>query len=96
LRNLHVHVGDAGDVAARPIEAGHEAHLDRVAGGVENNWNRRRRCPCRECRRAARCGDGGHLAAHQIGRQFRKPIRIILARAELDRQIATFEIAGFV
>src|SRR5262249_36772548 len=51
--NLHVHVGDAGDVAARPIEAGDEAHLDRVAGGVENNWNRRRRCPCRERRRAA-------------------------------------------
>jgi hypothetical protein len=38
-----VNEGDTGDVAARPVEAGDEAELDRIAGGYEDDRDRRSR-----------------------------------------------------
>jgi hypothetical protein len=43
-RYPQVQVGHAGDVAARPVQARHEAKLDRVAGRLEDDRNR---CSCR-------------------------------------------------
>src|SRR5262249_12662710 len=40
---LHVQLGHARDVAARPIEASDETELNRIAGGGEDNGNRRNR-----------------------------------------------------
>ena len=37
------HVGDAGDVAARSVEAGHQAILDRVVANFKNDRNGRGR-----------------------------------------------------
>ena len=38
-----VESGDAGNVAARPVEAGDQTVLDRIAAGLEHDRNRRGR-----------------------------------------------------
>ena len=45
--------GHAGDVAARPVQAGDEADLDRVAANHEDDRNGCGRRLCSECR--SRC-----------------------------------------
>ena len=95
-RELHIHGADTGDVAARPVEAGDETSLDRVAAGAEDDRNCRGRGFGRECRwHAARCGDDGHPAADQIGRQFRQSIVLTLCPAVFDRDVLAFDVAGF-
>jgi hypothetical protein len=58
------HIGQAGDIAGRPVEAGDKAELDRVGAKFEDDRNCRSRCLSREGRRgtAAR-KDHGHLTA---------------------------------
>src|SRR5262249_39076200 len=77
-RKLHVHGDDTGDIAARLTEARDQTNLDRVAAEAEDDWNRRGRSFGRERRWDAthRCDDS-HLAADQIGRQFRQSIVIV-------------------
>src|SRR5262252_6289090 len=62
---------DAGDIAARPIEARYQAGLDRVLAAGEDNWYRlgRRLGGERGCSPARR-GDHIDLAAHQIVREY--------------------------
>jgi hypothetical protein len=90
------HEADAGDVAARPIEAGNKTKLDRVSANAKNDRNRRGRCFGRKWHcRAARRGDDGHPAADQIGRQFRQPIDFIVRQAVFDRHVLALNIANF-
>jgi hypothetical protein len=35
---FHLHIIHAGYIAARPVEAGHKADLNRVYAGAENDW----------------------------------------------------------
>ena len=73
------HGTDAGDIAARPVEAGNQTCLDRIAAAAEDDWNGR---SCRFGRgrrsRAAGRGDDIYSQANQIGCQFRQPIIIVL------------------
>src|SRR5262245_61031388 len=68
-----VHVVDASKVATRPIETRDQSKLDRVPTSAENNRDRRGRGfgGLRRIAAAARCGDDGCLAAHEVCRQFR-------------------------
>ena len=88
--------GDAGDVAARPVEAGDEAELDRIAAGLEHDRNRRGRRLGREAGSgAAGGGDHGNRPADQFGGQRRQPIVLALRPAVFDRDVLALGIAGF-
>ena len=88
--------GDARDVAARPVEAGDKAELDRVAADREDDRDRRgRRLGRKRRRRAAGRDDHRHLTANQIGRQRRQPIILALRPAVFDRDVPALDIAGF-
>ena len=96
-RELSSVEGRTRDIAARPVEAGDEAELHRIAGGREDDWNRRG-CRLGGQRRdgaAARVNDR-HLAANQIGRQRRQAIILTLRPAVFDADIAVLDIAGVV
>ena len=73
-RYLHVRLGHARDVAARPIKTGDEAKPDRVAARFEDDRNGRGRRLCRKRRRSAGRGNHGHLTMNQIGRQCRQSV----------------------
>ena len=61
-----------GDIAARPVEAGDEAELDRVSTVRKYNRNRRGRRLGRERRSGATsCKDHAHISANQILSQLR-------------------------
>jgi hypothetical protein len=92
---LHVHVADAGNVAAGPIEAGDETNLDRVCTATKDDRNGRSRGFGRERRRdVSRRDDDGHPSADQIGRQFRQSSGFVLSPAILDRQAPTLNVTG--
>jgi len=64
-------LGDAGDVAARPVEARDQTQLDRVGARAEDNRNcRGRPLGCERGVGATDRGDGGDPAIDQLGRQF--------------------------
>ena len=68
-RKAGIHGGDAGDVAAGPIEAGDEAG-HRVGAGDEHDRNCRGRGLGSQRRRHAAWGrDDAHSPAYQLGRQ---------------------------
>jgi len=52
-------------VAARSIQAGHEASLDRITASAKNYRKPAGRREC--CRRALRCRNNGYLTTNQIG-----------------------------
>src|SRR6516165_11785608 len=60
-RYLHVRLGYTRDIAARPIKAGDEVELHRIADGGEDNRNSGSRRLCRERRWSGGCCDDGHL-----------------------------------
>ena len=81
----------AGDVAARPVEAGDEAAADRVAADREDDRNR---CGCglgRQRRSVPLRDDHGHLPANQFGRQRRQPIELTLRPAVFDRDVLALD-----
>src|SRR5262245_53805235 len=94
--NLRTHGTDTGDVAARSVQAGDEAKLDRVAAGAEDDRN---------CRGAGFGGergwcstgtdDDGNAATDQIGRQFRQPLGFIVRPSVFDLYVATLGEADF-
>src|SRR5262249_10732487 len=51
-RHLHIQLGHACDVAARPAEAGDQANLNRIRGRFEAHRNGRSRGLCRKRRRS--------------------------------------------
>ena len=94
-RYLHVQLGHARDVAARPVKAGDEAELDRVAAHFEDDRNGRGRRLCRKRRRSAGRGNHGHLTMNQIGRHCRQPIVLVFRPAVFDRDVLALDVTGF-
>jgi hypothetical protein len=87
---------DAGDVTARPVEAGDQPERDRVAADHEHDRNRRGRRFGRADRRGAGGrDDGGDPPVDQIGRQCRQPIVLAVRVAVFDRHVAAFGMTGF-
>jgi hypothetical protein len=92
---LRLHVVHAGDVAARPIEAGHEARLNWVQASAEDY---------RYCcggslggERGLRAAGGGNYInapTNKIRGKFRQPIECIVRPAILDGNILAFDVAG--
>ena len=87
----------SGDVAARPINAGDKAAFDRVVTAREHDRDRAGRLHGDERRIvAAGCGDHGHLAPDEFGRERRQPIPPSLRPAVFDRDVLTLDVAGLV
>src|SRR6516162_3762508 len=84
----------AGDVAARPAEAGDEAVPDRVAAGHEHDRHGRG-CGLGRERRIVVADDHRHRTADQISDQRRQAVKVILRRAVFDRDVLTLDVAGF-
>src|SRR5262249_48988234 len=84
----------AGDVAARPAEAGDEAVPDRVAAGHEHDRHGRG-CGLGRERRIVVADDHRHRTADQISDQRRQAIKVILRRAVFDRDVLILDVAGF-
>ena len=93
--DVSVHGGDPGDVAARPIEAGDEALLNRVSAGLEDNGNRRSRRFGGKCRQRTARSNDGDLPPHQVGRQIRHPSEVIFRKAVFNCNVATLGEACF-
>jgi hypothetical protein len=92
--HLQVQHAGAGEIAARPVEAAHQAKVDRVESGCEHDRNSRGGRLGREGGRAIG-GDDVDLAAHQLRRQRRQPIVVVLGPTVFDRDITTLDIADF-
>ena len=93
---LRVHVGHAGDIAARSVEAGDKSSRDRISSDLEYDGNRRGRRLCRKRRRRTTGrSNHGHLTANQIGRQCRQSIILAVRPAVFDRDVSALDIAGF-
>src|SRR5215510_6096969 len=85
---LHVQLGHARDVAAWPIEASDETELHRIAGGGEDNGNRRNRRFYRLHSRAIG-DDHCHLTTNQLSRQRRHSVVLPASPAILNRHVLT-------
>ena len=94
-RGLHVRLGHARDVAARPAKAGDEAEPDRVAARFEDDRNGRGRRLCRKRRRSAGRGNHGHLTMNQISRHRRQPIVLAFRPTVFDRHVLAIDVTGF-
>jgi hypothetical protein len=91
-----IEAADAGEVTPLPGETRDEAQPDRVAARKDD---RNRRCHGfrRLCRRSAgERRDHLDLAADEVGGQCRQPIGVALRPAVFDRDVLTFDVAGFV
>jgi len=80
----------AGEICLRPIEARHEAALDRVFAGDEDNRNGRGGSP-RGVHRDDIADDSGDLPAHKFGREAGQPVELVVGMALLDRDGAAFD-----
>jgi hypothetical protein len=89
------HVGDAGGVAARPVEVRDDTKFDRVTSHAKNDWNRAGQSFGGKCRNPPGRGDDGHPAANEIGCQFRQSAEIVLRPPEFDRQVAALDVTHF-
>src|SRR5215475_11258046 len=87
--------GDTGDVAARPVETGDEAELNRVAAGYEDDRDRRSRRLGYNCRGDVMRSDHRHLTAYQIGCEVGQSLDLVLRPAILDHDILALDVAGF-
>src|SRR5262249_25436280 len=87
--------GDTGHVAARPVETGNAAELNRVAAGCEDDRDRRSRRLGRNCRGGVTRSDHCHLTAYKIGCEVGQSIVLVLRPAILDRHVLAFDVAGF-
>ena len=85
---------DTCQVAARPGKASDKTKPDRVIADVEDDGDRRG-CPLgRDRRTISNCCYHGDLAANEVSRQLRQPIKMSLRPAVLDRYVLAFNIAG--
>jgi hypothetical protein len=86
---------DPRDVAGRPIEAGDNTLLDRIAASQEHDRDRAGRRLCGQSRIAASRGkDHGRLAAHKIGCERRQSIVLVFRKTVFDRYVAAFNVTG--
>src|SRR5262245_27970835 len=84
---------DTGDIAARPVETGDEAKLNRVATACEDDRDRRSRRLGHHCRGGVR-SDRRHLMAYQIGCEVGQSVVLVLRPAILNRYILALDVAG--
>jgi hypothetical protein len=90
-RYLHVQLGCASDVAARPTKAGDEAKPDRVAARFEYDRNGRSRRFCRKRRLSSSRDNYCHLTLNQIGRQCGQLFAFIPGEAIFHRDVLTLD-----
>ena len=84
-------------LAARPIEARDNSEAYRVAAEREHDRDGGgRRLGCAGRGKTAEGGDHGHLPAHEIGRQSRQAINMIIGPAILDGYVCTHDVAAFI
>ena len=85
----------SSNVAARPIEAGDHALLNRIKPITEDYRDRiGRSLGCTDRNVTAETHNHGHSKVDQIGGQIRQAIRIVVCPANLDPQIRAFDVAG--
>ena len=87
--------GHAGDVAARPVEAGDESRLDRVITAGEDDRNGGGRRLCRQGRSSAVRGDHSSPFAGPDRPPTLESIVLALRPAVFDRHVAALDVAGF-
>ena len=89
-------IGDAGDVAARPVEAGDKPTATGsppVAKTIGIVWSP---AFAASGRRGRRRNDHGDAAADEIGCQRRQPIELIVRPAVFDRHVLALDVARFL
>jgi hypothetical protein len=91
--DLHVQAGNAGDIAAWPAKACHQAQLHRIEAGDQDDRDRRRRSPSGQHRSEIR-HDHVDPTMDQIGPQRRQTIVLTFGPAILDCDILSFDEAG--
>ncbi len=81
--------------AARPVEAAHEAELDRIATSDEDNRDCGGCCHSRENRRCAAGRDNhSYFSANQLGSNHLQSIVLTVRPAEFDCHVLAFDEAG--
>src|SRR5262249_53958570 len=90
---LRVQGTPARGIASRWAEAGDQPKLDRIAAGIEDDWNRIGCCLCREHRSSVHRDNDGHLTTNQFGRHRWQPIISALRPAVFDRHVPALDIA---
>ena len=86
----------AGDIAARMIEALHEADFDRIRSERKDDRNRlRRRLGGNRRLSRVRYGDDVDLAPHQIGGQGLHIFHAACRETVFNGNVAAFGVAGF-
>ena len=86
---LDSHKSRSRDVSSRTPEAGHETRADRIGGGREHDRDRLRCCHRRADSDIARaCTDDGNLAADEVSRHGRQPIKLAFRPAVFDGHVA--------
>src|SRR6516225_2709640 len=90
---LHIRSNHAREITSRSAEGGDETKLDRVAAGIEHDWNRSGCCPCREHRSSVRRDNDGHPTTNQFGRHPWQPIISAIRPAVFDRHVSALDIA---
>src|SRR5271165_5672435 len=83
------------EVAAGPGEAGHEAGLDWVYAGFEDDRDRRGCVLCGQCRGHTASRDQIDVAFDEVGGQYGQLIIAALCPAVLDRHVLAFDMTGF-
>src|SRR5262245_40322202 len=84
------------DVPTRPIEAGHEAGLDRIAADGEHARNCLGRCLGRDRRGNRASHDHGHSMVDELGHSgWQSTVLAFPHPAVLDGYILAFDVAGF-
>jgi hypothetical protein len=80
-------------LVAGPVEAAHEAGLDRVGAGIKNDRSSGGCGFGGECRRGAEQSyDHCHLTTNEVGRQYRQPPIVVLRPAVFDRDILALRL----
>src|SRR6516165_5968756 len=88
---------DAGQVSARPGEAGDETELDGVFADAEDDRDRRGRSfGGKRSSVAGWRGDNGDTTTHEVSHERRKAIELALKPVVLHRYVLALDIAGFV
>jgi hypothetical protein len=89
------HVAHARKVAARSVQAGDQALLDRIAPDIEDNRDRGSRRLGRLCGRSAGRGNHADLTTNEIGRQSRQAIVLVVRPAVFKRHVLPLDKASF-
>src|SRR5258708_20746065 len=84
-----------GDFAARPAEIGKEPTFDGTAAADEHDRYGRSGSPD-HAHSGIWADDHGHLPLHQIRRECRHPIELVLRPAKFDRDVVAVDEPGFL